>query len=156
MSRCVRRGCDHAQSERGKPMDGSGEPEMNRFRASSDFNRCVVVTGAGSGIGRAVAWSLANHGWQVALVGRRAEALKDTVLLAGAGTTIELFPCDIADATAVDAMASSVTEQFGRVDALVNAAGVNTPLRSLETLTRVDFHRVMETNLHGAYYCTQA
>ena len=120
-------------------------------------NPCAVITGAGSGIGRAVALNLAKNHWKVVLVGRRPEALAETVALtAGPGIKTEAFPCDISDPNAVEAMATSVLTRFGRVHALINAAGINISRRGLTVLSTRDFQRVVETNLHGAYYCVQA
>jgi NAD(P)-dependent dehydrogenase (short-subunit alcohol dehydrogenase family) len=118
----------------------------------------VVVTGAGSGVGRAVALKFAAEGWRVALVGRRAEALADTAALvdAQARERIRAFPCDVSAPDAVAAMGSAVLATFAEVDVLVNSAGVNVTRRSFETLALEDWHRVLATNLHGAYYCVQA
>jgi NADP-dependent 3-hydroxy acid dehydrogenase YdfG len=117
----------------------------------------ALVTGAGSGVGRAVVLRLARLGWRVALVGRRVEALGETETLAGhAAGQLLSFPADITDAAAVARIASEVVERWGRVDALVNAAGTNVPVRQLETLSLDDYHLMMGTNLNGAYYCAQA
>jgi NADP-dependent 3-hydroxy acid dehydrogenase YdfG len=114
----------------------------------------VVVTGAGSGVGRAVALRFAAERWNVALVGRRVEALEETAALAGGEPTA--FPCDITDASAVEAMGAAVLARFREVDVLVNSAGINVPRRSLDTLSVEDWHQVLATNLHGAYYCVRA
>ena len=118
----------------------------------------AVITGAGSGVGRAVAIKFAAAGWNVALVGRRVETLSETEALAGpeAGGRIALFPCDISEADAVDRMGQAVLGRFGTVDVLVNAAGINVPQRSFEALSLDDWHAVLATNLHGAYYCVRA
>jgi len=119
--------------------------------------RTVVITGAGSGVGRATAVLLAHAGWRLALVGRRAEALQETAALTGLPAAQCLVrPCDIGDANAVAAMAAEVLEAFQDVEAIVNAAGTNAPRRALEVLTLEDYHAMMNTNLHGAYYCAQA
>jgi NADP-dependent 3-hydroxy acid dehydrogenase YdfG len=119
--------------------------------------KTAVVTGAGSGVGQAVALRLARQGWRVALVGRRAETLKDTVALAGAASGKFLVcPCDIGDSGAVGAMAKKVLAEFKQVEVLVNAAGTNAPNRSLEVLSLDDYHAMINTNLNGAYYCVQA
>lgn len=117
----------------------------------------VVVTGAGSGVGRAVAVRFAAEGWQVALIGRRVAALEETIAL-GPGTSSRMaaFPCDISDPDAVKAMGAAVHNRCGDVDVLVNSAGINVPQRSLEALSNDDWHAVLATNLHGAYYCVQA
>lgn len=121
------------------------------------MNKTAVVTGAGSGVGQAVALALLQQNWRVALVGRRAEALRDTVERAGAAQEQCLVcPCDIGDHDAVAQMGREVLAQFGRVEVLVNAAGTNAPQRSLEVLSLEDYRLMMDTNLNGAYYCTQA
>jgi NAD(P)-dependent dehydrogenase (short-subunit alcohol dehydrogenase family) len=117
----------------------------------------AVVTGAGSGVGQAVALSLARQGWRVALLGRRAEALAETVKLAGEhGKQMLAIPCDIGDADAVAKMGARVTQEFGSVEVLVNAAGTNAPKRALEVLSLEDYRGMMDANLNGAYYCVQA
>jgi NAD(P)-dependent dehydrogenase (short-subunit alcohol dehydrogenase family) len=119
--------------------------------------RHAVVTGAGSGIGRAISLKLANAGWHVALVGRRKRSLSETAsLVSEHGVRPEIFSCDVANPIAVDEMATSVVSCFGSVQALVNAAGINIPHRRLAILSVPDFHNVIETNLFGAYYCTRA
>jgi NAD(P)-dependent dehydrogenase (short-subunit alcohol dehydrogenase family) len=116
------------------------------------------VTGAGSGVGRAVAIKFAAEGWRVALVGRSARALAETTALAGADADdrVVAFPCDVSAADTVAAMGADVLARFGEVDVLVNSAGINVPQRRLESLSNDDWHRVLATNLHGAYYCVQA
>jgi NADP-dependent 3-hydroxy acid dehydrogenase YdfG len=117
----------------------------------------AVVTGAGSGVGQAVVWRLARAGWRVALVGRRAATLDETIRQAGAGAgRLLAVPCDISDQAAVAAMRDTVQAQLGPVDVLVNAAGTNTPRRSLDQLDAEDYRQVVRTNLDGAFYCVQA
>jgi len=118
----------------------------------------AVVTGAGSGVGRACALRLCAAGWRVALVGRRSTALQQTIAAAGRGgrARLTLHPCDITDSAAVAAMAAAVLRRWPRVDALVNAAGTNVPRRLLRELSADDYHRLINTNLHGAYHCLQA
>jgi NAD(P)-dependent dehydrogenase (short-subunit alcohol dehydrogenase family) len=117
----------------------------------------VVVTGAGSGVGRAAVLKFAQEAWNVALVGRRADALAETAALAPGGpATVGTFPCDISDAEAVDVMAAAVLQRFGEVDVLVNSAGINVPQRGLGILSIEDWHQVLATNLHGAFYCVRA
>ncbi len=117
----------------------------------------AVITGAGSGVGRAIALALAKQNWRVALLGRRRDALDETARLTGndAGDVL-VFPCDIGRMEQVRAMAVAVIEKFQTVDALVNAAGTNVPDRSLEVLSLEDYHSMIDTNLHGPYYCVQA
>jgi len=116
----------------------------------------AVVTGAGSGVGRATALALSSAGWGVALIGRREDALAETRAQAGNSARVVPFPCDIGDAAAAAAMGTRVLAEFGAVEALVNAAGTNTPRRSLEVLSPEDYHATMNANLNGAYYCVQA
>jgi NAD(P)-dependent dehydrogenase (short-subunit alcohol dehydrogenase family) len=117
----------------------------------------VVVTGAGSGVGRAIALKFAAEGWQVALVGRTPATLTATADLAGpAADQCAVFVSDVSSADAVAAMGDAVLARFGHVDVLVNAAGINVPRRSFATLSLDDWHAVLATNLHGAYYCVRA
>jgi len=121
------------------------------------MNKNAVVTGAGSGVGQAVALALAKQGWRVAIVGRRAETLKETVERAG-GDKDKLLacPCDIGDNNAVARMGKEILAKLGSVEVLVNAAGTNAPKRALEVLSLEDYHAMIDTNLNGAYYITQA
>jgi NAD(P)-dependent dehydrogenase (short-subunit alcohol dehydrogenase family) len=120
--------------------------------------KTAVITGAGSGVGRAIALRFAAEGWQVALVGRRPEVLDETAAAAGAQANgrIGVFPCDVSVPEAVATMGEAVLARFGSVDVLVNSAGINIPRRSLETVSLDDWHAVLATNLHGAYYCVRA
>ncbi len=121
------------------------------------MSQIAVVTGAGSGVGRAVAVALLERGWNVALVGRRADALRETAELAGAaGERALVAAYDVGELAAVQQLAQAVVERFGQADALVNAAGTNTKARSLAQLSIDDYHRMIATNLNGAYYCVQA
>lgn len=121
------------------------------------MNQTAVITGAGSGVGRATAIALARQHWRVALLGRRREALEETARLTGLGAAdVLVVPCDIARVEQVQAMAQRVFAMFKTVDLLVNAAGTNAPRRSLDVLSLEDYHAMIDTNLHGAYYCVQA
>ncbi len=118
----------------------------------------VVVTGAGSGVGRATVLKFAREGWRVVLVGRRPHALAETIGLAKPAERRRLWalPCDLGDPTGVAALASAVLARFGRADVLVNAAGTNIPQRSLGELTREDYAAVMDANVNGVLYAVQA
>ncbi len=121
------------------------------------MKKTAVVTGAGSGVGQAVALALAAENWRVALIGRRRDALQSTINQAGKKrANLVAFPCDIGDADAVEKMAKQVMKKFGSVQVLVNAAGTNAPKRSIRELSLKDYHRLLDTNLNGAYYCAQA
>jgi NAD(P)-dependent dehydrogenase (short-subunit alcohol dehydrogenase family) len=117
----------------------------------------AVVTGAGSGVGRAVVLLLAKKGWRVALIGRREEALKETMMLAGeSNSRLLAYPCDISNPEMVGAMGKAVQKAFGEIEVLVNAAGTNTPARSLRELPFDKYRELVETNLTGSYLCLQA
>ena len=116
-----------------------------------------VVTGAGSGVGQAIAIALAKQGWRVALVGRRAEALQQTVQRAvSPASQFLVCPCDITQSADVERMAQRVFAEFKDVEVLVNSAATNAPQRLLNVLSLDDYHALINTNLNGAYYCTQA
>lgn len=119
--------------------------------------RTAVITGAGSGVGQAIALALVRQEWRVALVGRRPEALGETMRRAGSlGGRFLLCPCDVGDPTAVAGMQQRVLAEFKEVEVLVNAAGTNAPRRALEVLSPEDYRAMIDTNLNGAYYCVQA
>ncbi len=119
--------------------------------------RVAIVTGAGSGIGRAVVLKLAAEGWRVALLGRRVGALAEIIAAAGRrGKLLTACPCDIADPAAVQSVIAGFLKQFRRIDALVNAAGANTPRRALDVLSLEDCHRLLAVNLLGSLHCAQA
>jgi NAD(P)-dependent dehydrogenase (short-subunit alcohol dehydrogenase family) len=121
------------------------------------MNKTAVVTGAGSGVGRAIALKLAAQGWRVAILGRRADALRDTVRLAGEhASALKDYVCDVGDSKAVAEVGQAVLAYLGGVEVLVNSAGTNAPQRALEVLSAADYHAMMDTNLNGAYYCVQA
>jgi len=116
-----------------------------------------IVTGAGSGVGQAVAIALVKQGWRVALVGRRADTLNETVKLAARlGDKFLVCPCDIGDAATVERMAKRVLSEFKEIEVLVNSAATNAPRRLLEVLSLEDYHAMINTNLNGAFYCVQA
>ncbi len=123
----------------------------------STSGKTAVVTGAGSGVGRATVAKLVALGWRVALVGRRAEALAESVALSGAheGQCL-VCPCDIGDPTAVEAAGRTVLAAFGGLELLVNAAGTNAPRRALEVLSLADYRAMMDANLNGAFHMVQA
>lgn len=124
---------------------------------SRSTKSAAVVTGGGSGVGRAVALNLAERGWPVAILGRRAEALRETENLAGPnGGRVTPYVCDIGDPAAVAEVGQQILARFGEVEVLVNAAGTNAPRRSLEVLSLEDYQAMIAANLNGAYYCVQA
>jgi len=115
--------------------------------------RYAVITGGGSGIGRAAANALADDGWTVLLAGRRAAPLEETA--AAIGRAASTAVCDVADTDAVAALFALVRERFGRLDLLVNNAGIGAPAVPLEDLDPATWRRVVDTNLTGAFLCTQ-
>ncbi len=120
-------------------------------------NKIAVVTGAGSGVGQAVCWELARQGWRIAAIGRRPESLEETVRpAADLSDLITPFVCDVGNSAEVEATGRAILEKFGTVDVLVNAAGTNAPKRALEVLSLADYHRMIDTNLNGAYFMVQA
>lgn len=121
------------------------------------MKKSVVITGAGSGVGRAIALQLAQQGWRMALLGRRTEPLQETAKLSGLpAEDFIVTPCDIGNSSAVAEVSQRVLAQFGEVELLVNAAGTNAPRRLLNVLSLEDYHSMMNTNLNGAFYCVQA
>ena len=115
--------------------------------------KTAVITGAGSGVGAALALALGAQGWRVALVGRRKELL-EAVARQMSGALV--CPCDIGDAAAVATLGAKILAELGSVEVLVNSAGTNVPRRAFETLSMEDYHSMIDANLNGAYYCTQA
>ena len=119
--------------------------------------KVAIVTGAGSGIGEAVARSFADEGAGVVTVGRTIEKLQGARDAAGeCGGQLHPYALDVADPEAVDGMAKWTFGKFGKVDILVNNAGTNVPNRELWKLSREDFDRVVRVNLNGVFYVMQA
>lgn len=118
-------------------------------------NHVAIVTGAGSGIGRSVAVALHREGYRVVLAGRRLETLEESrALMTGPSPSFEV-QCDVGHPEQVRALFQHAVAQFGRVDLLVNNAGTVAPSIPLEDLTFEQWQRVIDTNLTGAFLCTQ-
>ncbi|MBN8504363.1 MAG: SDR family oxidoreductase [Burkholderiales bacterium] len=111
----------------------------------------AVVTGAGSGIGRACAQALLKQGWQVALLGRRAEALQETA--AGFGAAAWVQPCDVSNEVQVQAAFAALRERWGRLDLLFNNAGGGLGARLPDEVSGSEWRAVVDVNLNGAFYC---
>jgi len=118
--------------------------------------KIAVVTGAGSGIGRCVALALAQNGYSVVLAGRRKERLEATAAEAKRTNSSALVvPTDVRDPTSVRALFEKTKEAFGRLDLLFNNAGIGDPAVPLEELTYEHWKSSVDTNLTGAFLCTQ-
>ena len=120
------------------------------------FDKVAIVTGAGTGIGRQVALALLGEGYSVALAGRRAGPLEETVTEAGAaGSRALAVATDVSDPASVRALFAKTKEAFGRLDLLFNNAGINAPGVPLEDLSYEQWTAVVDINLTGAFLCTQ-
>jgi NAD(P)-dependent dehydrogenase (short-subunit alcohol dehydrogenase family) len=115
----------------------------------------AIVTGAGSGIGRAVTTALATAGWSVVLAGRRAEQLEKVAREAGPDDRALAVPTDITDPDGVARLFGRAVEAFGRVDLVFNNAGISAPGVRLEDLTIEQWRAVVDINLTGAFLCTR-
>lgn len=114
----------------------------------------ALVTGAGSGIGAAVAAALLDAGWRVALTGRRAGRLEDTARAARGGEALTV-PADVTDPASVRALFDAVRDRWGRLDLLVNNAGVFGASAPVEEYSHEEWRTVVDTNLTGAFLCAQ-
>ena len=120
-------------------------------------SKIAVVTGAGSGVGRASTLALLADGWSVALAGRRADALEETIGMAGDAKARALaVPTDVGESKAVEALFGAVRDRFGRLDFLFNNAGGNVPGTPFEDLPYEEWARVVQVNLTGSFLCAQA
>jgi NAD(P)-dependent dehydrogenase (short-subunit alcohol dehydrogenase family) len=117
--------------------------------------RVAIVTGAGSGVGRAAALALATDGWSVVLAGRRREPLEATAAAAGTANTL-VVPTDVSRADSVNALFDAAVTAFGRVDCVFNNAGLNAPGVPLEDLPLDRWQAVVDVNLTGVFLCIQA
>jgi NAD(P)-dependent dehydrogenase (short-subunit alcohol dehydrogenase family) len=120
-------------------------------------HRIALVTGAGSGIGRAVTLALLSDGWSVTLAGRRREPLDETVRLAATDPTLTLVQtADVADPASVGTLFSAIATRFGRLDLLFNNAGLNVAPTPFEDIPVEDWNQVVSVNLTGMFLCAQA
>jgi len=120
------------------------------------MKKVALITGAGSGIGRATALALVQAGYAVVLAGRRQNALQETIALASADqSAMRATATDVTDPSSVEALFNSIRRDYGRLDFLFNNAGTNVPAVPLEELTIEDWRRVIDVNLTGAFLCAQ-
>ena len=118
--------------------------------------KVAMVTGAGSGIGRASSLALLVAGYQVVLAGRRADALQETIALAGAlGAQALAVPTDATDPAAVKALFAATRARFGRLDVLFNNAGTSAPAIPMDELSFEQWKAVVDINLTAVFLCTQ-
>jgi len=119
-------------------------------------SKVAVVTGAGSGIGRATALALLGEGYRVVLAGRRAELLEEVATHSGAGVRVLAVPTDVTRPDAVAALFARTQREFGRLDLLFNNAGTNVRGVLFEDLSFEDWSAVVAVNLTGMFLCAQA
>ncbi|TSE24822.1 putative oxidoreductase [Tepidimonas sediminis] len=121
-------------------------------------SRIALVTGAGSGIGRACALALLAEGWTVWLAGRRLPALQETARLAGqaAAARVHPFEADVGEPQDVQRLFDVIRATHGRLDLLFNNAGIFPPAAAPEAVALEDWQRAVQTNLNGAFYCLRA
>jgi NAD(P)-dependent dehydrogenase (short-subunit alcohol dehydrogenase family) len=118
--------------------------------------RVAIITGAGRGIGKATALAFLRDGYRVALAGRHQDTLATTAAESGAGDRALVFPTDVTDPGAVEALFDAVRQTFGRLDVLFNNAGVGARPVPIDELTFAEWRHVVATNLTGAFLCAQA
>jgi NAD(P)-dependent dehydrogenase (short-subunit alcohol dehydrogenase family) len=123
----------------------------------SSHSKVALVTGAGSGIGRAVAVALLREGYRVVLTGRRANMLGESIGMAGeAGENASAIPADVSDDESVAQLFGKIEELHGRLDVLFNNAGIGAPAVEIDELTVEQWKRVVDVNLTGVFLCSQA
>lgn len=118
--------------------------------------RVALVTGAGTGIGKAAAYALLEDGWSVVFAGRRKDVLDQAIAESNAGPARTLgVPTNVGDPASVKALFEAAKAKFGRLDLLFNNAGTGAPPVPLEELTIEQWKTVVDANLNGVFYCTQ-
>jgi len=121
----------------------------------SNSGKVAVVTGAGTGIGKATAIALSNAGYRVVVAGRRTEPLDETVRAMGAGKDALAVPTDVSKPNSVNTLFALINERFGRVDVLFNNAGINYPGIPFEDVSHEKWAAVVDINLNGMFLCAQ-
>ncbi|MGB5610485.1 SDR family oxidoreductase [Eudoraea sp.] len=117
-------------------------------------SKIAIVTGAGSGIGRAVAIALNNDRWTVVLAGRQEKNLLETAASCNNSDTL-VVPTDVKNPESVKNLFAQILKTYGRLDLLFNNAGVSAPVKPMEELTIEEWKHVIDTNLNGVFFCTQ-
>lgn len=123
----------------------------------SNSEKVALVTGAGTGVGRAAALALLKEGYGVALAGRRTDKLEETIALADKSDASNALPvsCDVTDAASVKDLFTKTIQRFGRLDVVFNNAGAGAPPMSIEELTLDQWQKVVDVNLTASFLCTQ-
>ena len=122
---------------------------------AGNSGKVAIVTGGGTGVGRAAALALLGDGWRVAVAGRRQEPLDETVKMAGDGAQVLAIPTDVTDPVSVEALFAATVKAWGRVDLLFNNAGIGAPAGPIEDMPLETWKRVVDTNLNGMFYGIQ-
>jgi len=115
--------------------------------------KTILITGGGSGVGRATAHRFLAEGWLVGLIGRREDALAET---AGNNPNALVLPCDVTDEAAVDATFAKTAQEWGRIDVLFNNAGAVLPSTLIDEISVADWKRVTDVNITGMFLCARA
>src|SRR5216683_1305763 len=124
---------------------------------SGRTKRIAWVTGGASGIGQAAAEALAADGWTVVISGRRPDALAATAQkVRASGGVVDVFPLDVTNADEIAAVTDAILAKHGRIDLLVNSAGLNLPKRSWEDMELKGWDQIVDVNLNGLLYCMRA
>ena len=138
---------------------GDGLESLNKLFSINKFmtkkSKVAIVTGAGSGIGKAAALALLKDGYNVVLAGRRPEPLAEVIALSGADDRALAVSTDVSDPDSVKALFDATVQAFGRVDVLFNNAGVSAPGILLEDMTLAQWKNVVDINLTGMFLCIQ-
>ena len=119
------------------------------------MTKTAIITGAGSGVGRAIAIALAQEQWKLTLVGRQIAPLEETRRMTG-NSDVLVASCDLRNESDIAKMVEQTRERFGFVSTLVYAAGINVPRRSWSEVSTEDFRSIVDTNLTGAFFCSRA
>jgi NAD(P)-dependent dehydrogenase (short-subunit alcohol dehydrogenase family) len=131
--------------------------DSQRDETVNETKKVALVTGSGSGVGRAAALALLNQGWSVVLAGRRADALRETAGLAGDYAAHALaVPTDVTSPDSVSALFAAIAQKFGRLDVLFNNAGGNVPSTNFGDMTWEQWSSVIAVNLNGCFLVANA